>query len=141
MSGECREGVLYMTSDLMLSRCMVMYHLGGCGCCITTDAVLTGIKFLAPQGHTALCVLCTVHNATQISSNHFLQEKTQQFSCCCQTLPMLWQPHSRKTFIRQSVPTVPQWSFWVFLNKQKCSFCAGPRFLNIPHPTPDKYNL
>lgn len=75
----------------------------------TTDAVLIGIKFLVPQGHTELCVLCLVHNTTRISSDHFLQEKTQQFSCCCQTLPMLWQPHRRKTFIRQSVPTVPQW--------------------------------
>lgn len=65
-----------MTSDLMLSRCMVMYHLGGCSQAFTTDAVLMGISTWS-QGHTN-CVLCLVHNTTQISSDHFLQEKTQQ---------------------------------------------------------------
>lgn len=139
MSGECREGVLYVTSDLMLSGCMVTHHLGGWGCS-QPHSVLIDIKFSAPQGHTQLCVLWIVHNTTRISSDPFLTRKDPAV-LLLSDIPMLWQPHSRKTFIRQSVPTVPQWSLWVFLNKQKCSFCAGPRFLNIPHPTPDKYNL
>ena len=89
MSGECREGVLYMTSDLMLSGCMVMYHLGGCSCCLLLMPFLSASNSWFPRAtqNCVYSVLCTTQHGSLVIIFYKKRPSSspvavRRFQCC-----------------------------------------------------------